>query len=93
MEIRKQVPRGKPEPEYRADLTSTQEQISYLISEIMKAYKWDWDKDGDNPYHAASYNLDREVGREAAAEWVAKQVEDLLTIEIEQTLLNLVAND
>ena len=93
MRMHNQVPRGEPQPEFRADLTSTQEQISYLISEIMKAYKWDWDKDGDNPYQAASYMLDREVGREAAAEWVAKQIEKLLIIEIQQTLLNLVADE
>ena len=57
------------------------------------AWDWDWDKDGDKPYKAASYMLDREVGREAAAEWVAKQIEKLLIIEIQQTLLNLVADD
>lgn len=95
MRMHNQVPRGTPQPEFRADLTSTQEQISYLISQIMGAYAWDWDwdKDGDKPYKAASYMLDREVGREAAAEWVAKQIEKLLIIEIQQTLLNLVADD
>ena len=93
MRMHNQVPRGTPQPEFRADLTSTQEQISYLISQVMGAYAWDWDKDGDKPYKAASYMLDREVGREAAAEWVAKQIEKLLTIEIQQTLLNLVADD